>query len=76
MNSGVQVVDLARPIFSGRKGYKPLFFNVAIQGADLVTEGGSVQSSPKQETYVLLSALPRELQIRIQTAIQTIQSTI
>ena len=76
MNNKIQVIDLARPIVSGRKGYRPLFFNVAIQGADLVTEGGSVQSNPKQETYVLLSALPKELQIRIQTAIQTIQSTI
>jgi hypothetical protein len=76
MSNGVQVIDLARPILSGRKGYKPLFFNVAIQSADLVTEGGTVQSNPKQETYVLLSGLPRELQLRIQTAIQTIQSTI
>jgi len=76
MNNGAQVVDLARPIISGRKGYKPLYFNVVIQGADLVTEGGTVQSTPKQETYVLLSGLPRELQLRIQTAIQTIQSSI
>jgi len=41
-----------------------------------MSEGGMIQSQPKNETYILLSALPVELRTRVETAIKTIQSSI
>ena len=76
MNQNGQVVDLARPIISARKGHNPLYFNIKVQPNDMMSEGGMIQSQPRNETYVLLSALPVELRTRVETAIKAIQSSI
>jgi len=76
MNQNGQVVDLGRPIISARKGHNPLYFNIRVQPNDTMTEGGMIQSQLRNETYVLLSALPVELRTRVETAIKVIQSSI
>jgi hypothetical protein len=76
MNQNFQIVDLTKPILSARKGLKPIFFNIKIQPNDTLTEGGSIQNELKTETYISLSALPQDLRIKVETAIQAIRTAI
>ena len=71
-----QLVDLMSPILSSRKGTKPLFLNVKIQPQDTWTESGPMVLPPKNEVYVCLSYLPDELRRRVETAIQSITTSI
>jgi len=64
-----QKVDLYQPLISTKVGPGPLVIRAAV-----TTSGGSMQGGvpavTKVENYVLLSALPEELQERVRTAIQ------
>lgn len=70
----MQKVDLYQPILHTREGTPPLTLRVAVQTSSYMVEGGSPQQQLKPETYVLLSALPRELQERVKTAVQALIS--
>lgn len=71
--SQAQRVDLFAPLINTRVGAPPLVLR-----AGVTTSGGSMQGGvpavSKVETYVLLSALPAELQERIKTAIQMLSN--
>jgi hypothetical protein len=69
-----QRVDLYSPMLSSRKGPAPLVIRVGVQPGDIYTEGGALSSPLKQESYVLLSALPDELRRRVEVAVQSILS--
>lgn len=66
--------DLYKPILSERTGPPPLTLRTIVTVYQDHLEGGVPQSSQKGEVYVLLSALPRELQERVKTAVQAIIS--
>lgn len=67
-----QKVDLYQPMFNTRVGPPPLALRVAVTPSPVYTEGGSQEGVTKIETYVLLSALPTELQERVRTAVQVL----
>lgn len=68
----MQKVDLYQPILHVREGLPPLTLRVAVQSNSYMVEGGSSQQQLKPETYVLISALPKDLQERVKTAVQAI----
>ena len=70
----MQKVDLYKPMIFDRKGPPPLTLRVGVQSQHDYVEGGSPTSQLKPETYVLLSALPNELQERVKTAVQMLIS--
>jgi hypothetical protein len=66
--------DLFQPIVAARMGTPPVVVRAIVTtNADYVA-GGMPQSTTKAENYILLSALPRELQERVRTAVQAIIS--
>lgn len=66
----VQRVDLNLPIVNVRVGPSPIALRIGVTpNADHVA-GGVQQGVTKIETYVLLSALPDEIQERVRNAIQ------
>lgn len=67
----MQKIDLYQPLVHNKAGAPPLTLRVSIQSVGGYVEGGAPSSYLKSETYVLLSALPQELQQRVQTAIHT-----
>jgi hypothetical protein len=68
----MQKVDLYQPIVHDKTGAPPITIRVGVQAIGGYTQGGLASSYLKPETYVLLSALPQELQQKVQTAIQAI----
>jgi hypothetical protein len=68
----MQQVDLYSPIQATRKGPAPLILRATTQPADVYTAGGAMSAPPKNEIYILLSALPEELRRRVETAVQAI----
>jgi hypothetical protein len=73
MNMAIaQKVDLYQPIVANRVGAPPLALRVGVTPSVESTAGGTQQSSMKVETYVLLSALPTELQERVKLALQAL----
>lgn len=67
-----QRVDLYQPMLNSRIGPAPVALRVGVTpNADMV-QGGPQQGTTKVETYVLLSALPTELQERVKVAIQVL----
>jgi hypothetical protein len=70
----MQKVDLYQPIVHDRKGPPPLAIRVGVNTTGDYIEGGSATGYLKPETYILLSALPVELQERVKTAVQAIIS--
>ena len=70
----MQQVDLYQPIISTRPGQPPLVLRVGVQSVGGYVQGGSPEFQLKPETYVLISALPQELQDRVHTAVQAIIS--
>lgn len=70
----MQKVDLYQPLAHDRQAPAPLTLRVGIPTLNGYVEGGSPSAYLKPEVYVLLSALPTELQERVKTAIQAIIS--
>lgn len=70
----MQKIDLYQPLIHDKKTSAPLTLRVGVPTSGGYIEGGSAMSYLKSETYVLLSALPAELQERVKTAIQAIIS--
>lgn len=65
-----QKVDLYQPMLNSRVGPPPLALRVGVTPSPVYTEGGAQEGVTRIETYVLLSALPTELQDRVRTAVQ------
>lgn len=66
--------DLYQPILAERAGLAPLTLRTIVTVHQDHFVGGVPQSSQKGEVYVLLSALPREIQERVKTAVQSLIS--
>lgn len=67
--STIQNVDLYQPMMNIRVGPPPLVIQTGVKTSAGSMQGG-VPAVTKVEKYVLLSALPAELQERVLTAIQ------
>ena len=67
-----QPVDLYQPIVATRVGAPPLTLRVGVTLDQNQMLGGPQQGSIRPETYVLVSALPEELQRRIELAVQAL----
>ena len=73
----MQKVDLYQPLIHDSGGSRtppPLTLRVGVSTLSGYVEGGSPTAYLKPETYVLLSALPAELQERVKTAVQALIS--
>lgn len=70
----MQKVNLYQPLFHEKNELPPLTLRVGINSPASLVEGGTSEVRVKLETYVLLSALPRELQERVKTAVQALIS--
>lgn len=66
------VANLYQPVFASRVGPAPVVVRAVVTTNNDYVAGGMPQAQQKGETYVLLSALPRELQDRVKTAVQAI----
>lgn len=67
----MQQVDLNKPIASIHSGSPPVVINVAVQNRNSISEGVP-SGRPTTAQYVLLAAMPDELQRRIVLAVQAI----
>ncbi len=65
--------DLYQPIYASHAGLPPLTLRTVTTLQDNFSEGVP-QTSLKGEVYVLLSALPKEIQERVKTAVHAIIS--
>lgn len=70
----MQKVDLYQPLIHDKNSSAPLTIRVGVSQINGYVEGGSPNMQLKPEIYVLLSALPFDLQERVKTAIQAIIS--
>lgn len=70
----MQSVDLYQPMIASRVGPAPLTLRVAVKPNNDNVVGGVPQGVTRVEAYVLLSALPQELQERVKLAIQALIS--
>jgi len=68
----MQDVDLYQPLIHNHRSPAPLTLRVGVRATTELVEGGTASSYLKPETYVLLSALPKELQERVKTAVQAL----
>lgn len=62
--------DLYQVIEAERPGLPPLTLRVVVEDQATQFVGGVPNTNKRAETYVLLSALPRELQEKVKLAIQ------
>ncbi len=68
----MQRADVYQPIEASQAGPPPLVIRVVTTAAGQMVVGGTPSSSRKVEPYVLLSALPEELRLRVELAIQAL----
>lgn len=66
--------DLYNPIVSTRIGPPPIVIRAIVTHNNSYVGGGVPQAAVTGEDYILLSALPRELQDRVKTAVQALIS--
>ena len=66
--------DFFRPIYASHVGPAPVTIRTVVTSNHDSIAGGVPQAALKGEVYVLLSALPKELQERVKTSIQAIIS--
>jgi hypothetical protein len=67
-------VDLYQPVEASRVGPPPLVIRAIVTPNNDMVAGGVPMATKKAEDYVLLSALPKELQERVKVAVQAIIS--
>jgi hypothetical protein len=65
-------VDLYQPIHATRIGIPPVVIRAVVTTNSDYLVGGMPQAATKVENYILLSALPKELQDRVRTAVQAL----
>lgn len=68
--SDTQNVDLYKPIKASRVGPPPVVLRVQVTHSNAHYVGGVPPNSTVVQDYILLSALPTELQDRVRMAIQ------
>ena len=73
--NNIQKADPYKPILSSNNGKAPLTLRLVVNRNDHFMEGVPGDSY-KNETYVLLSALPVELRNRVELAIQALRSAL
>jgi hypothetical protein len=66
--------DLYQPVSATRVGPPPLVVRAVVTTNNDYVAGGMPQAATKVENYILLSALPTELQERVRTAVQALMS--
>ena len=66
--------DLFQPIYATRTGPSPIVVRAVVRTNNDYVVGGMPEAQLKAESYVLLSALPKELQERVKTAVQALIS--
>lgn len=66
--------NLFQPIYADHIGPAPVVLRIVATSNNDYVVGGMPQAQLKGESYVMLSALPKELQERVKTAIQAIIS--
>ena len=64
--------DLYQPVVSSRIGPAPVVVRAVVTTNSDYVMGGMPQAATKVENYILLSALPKELQERVKTAVQAL----
>lgn len=67
-------VDIYQPVIATRIGPPPVVIRALISHNNNYIAGGVPQAAVTGEDYILLSALPKELQERVKTAVQAIVS--
>lgn len=67
-----QRVDLYQPIINTRVGPAPIALRIGVTPNVDQVVGGVPQGITRIETYVLLSALPTEIQERVKLAVQVL----
>ena len=67
-------VDLYHPIEASRVAPAPLVIRTIVTPNNSMLVGGMPSDPRKVEDYVLISALPKDLQERVKTAIQALVS--
>lgn len=72
----IQHVDLYQPMANTRVGPAPVALRIANTSNNNQVAGGVPNVPTKVETYVLLSALPAELQERVKIAVQALLSGV
>ena len=65
-------VDLYKPVYADRVGPAPLVIRAIVTPNTSAMVGGVPSSTTVVENYILLSALPKELQERVRTAVQSL----
>lgn len=68
----MQKIDLYQPVMHDARTPVPLTLRISAYANSGFVEGGTPERILKNETYVLLSALPKELQQRVATAVQAL----
>jgi len=68
----MQKVDLYQPIEATRVGPAPLVLRTIVTTTSAYVAGGMPTEAKKVEDYVLLSALPKEIQERVKVAVQAL----
>lgn len=68
----MQNIDLYQPLIHDLQTPAPLTLRVGVRTSGDYVEGGTTASYLRPETYVLISALPKELQERVKTAVQAL----
>lgn len=68
----MQKVDLYQPLESVRVGPAPLVLRTIVVNNNSFVVGGVPTEAKRVEEYILLSALPKELQERVRTAVQAL----
>lgn len=66
--------DIYLPITSTKVGPPPLVIRAMVTHNNSYMAGGMPQAAVTAEDYICLSALPRELQERVRTAVQALIS--
>lgn len=70
--NNTQKIDVYQPLEANRVGPPPLVIKVVVTPNRLEMAGGVPMSTRRVENYVLLSAMPEELQQRIKLAVQAL----
>lgn len=66
--------DLYKPVIASRIGPPPVVIRAVVSHNNSYIGGGVPQAAVTGEDYILLSALPKELQERVKTAVQSLIS--
>ena len=74
MNMQENSADLFQPVRAKHVGPSPVVVRAIVLDNNSSIVGGVPQAAYKAENYILLSALPKELQERVRTAVQAIIS--